>query len=567
MSDEPESARYRLLYELGCRFTERIELHDLLSFIIEKCRDALRAEGVAVLLLDKARNEFYFPYVSETDSDVAGRLSGHRFPAELGFAGVVLRSGHSLKIDDVQADSRHYHGTDKTTGLVTRNLIGAPLSSRQGPIGVVEVVNRHGSVPFSDDDVRFLEALSGSIAIALDNARLYAEARRTEAQLRTEVGVLRRDLARHDRFDDMIGIGSAMAEVFQLMETAAASSISVLIAGETGTGKELVARGIHRAGARADAPFLAINCAALPETLLESELFGHRRGAFTGAVRDSPGLFRSANGGSVFLDEVGEMPPTMQAKLLRVLEQNEVVPLGESVPLKVDVRVLSATNRDLRQEIKLGRFRDDLYYRIAVFPIKLPPLRERREDIPLLIHRALQHTAERHGQHISGADESALAALTAYDWPGNIRELQNEIERAVAMSPDGAVVGLAQLSGLIRGPIAGGYQSSVQAEIAAVRNEFLGATTADDAWPRGDVGAEAIEARSPNAGHEVARVHAPSDPKEATTVSFREARAAFEARFIQEALAHCDHNISRAAKLIGISRVQLQRKIKDYGLR
>jgi serine/threonine-protein kinase PknK len=291
MTEQNDSARFRLLYDLGCAFATRIELDELLPFIVQKCREALDAEGSSVLLLDRDRNEFYFPYISDANSEVARRLAPLRFRADLGIAGVVLQSRQPLKVDDTQRDPRFYHGADKVTGLTTRNLIAAPLLSRQEPVGVVEVINRRGSSAFSDDDLHFLEALAGSIAIALENARFYARIRESEATLRTQVGVLRRDLARHDRFSEMIGTGATMAEVFRLMETAAASSITVLIEGETGTGKELVARGIHRAGVRADGPFLAINCAALPETLLESELFGHRRGAFTGAIRDSPGLF------------------------------------------------------------------------------------------------------------------------------------------------------------------------------------------------------------------------------------------------------------------------------------
>jgi transcriptional regulator with GAF, ATPase, and Fis domain len=535
MADEADVARLRLLYDLGCAFTARIELNDLLPFIIEKCREALAAEGVAVLLLDRARNEFYFPYVADTDSEVARRLSGHRFSATLGFAGLAVSSSKSLKIDDVQRDPRHYPGTDQTTGLATRNLIATPLNSPQGPIGVVEVVNNRGGPAFSEQDLHFLEALSGSIAIALDNARLYAEARQVEARLRTQVGVLRRDLASQLRFEEMVGTGPAMAEVFRLMETAAASSITVLIEGETGTGKELVARGIHRASARADGPFLALNCAAMPDALLESELFGHRRGAFTGAVRDQPGLFRAAAGGTVFLDEVGEMPASMQAKLLRVLEQGEVVPLGESVPSRVDVRVVSATNRQLRSDIQLGKFRGDLFYRLAVFPIKLPPLRERPEDIPVLVQRFVKRAAERQQKVVSGYDECGLAALASYSWPGNVRELQNEVERAVALAPADGVLSLQHISTTIR-------DSVTPTESAEAPSNELPA----------DIGRQVCTERIElsNGG-----------------ATFRKARAVFEARFISESLSRCDGNISRAAKLMGLSRVQLQRKIKEYGLR
>ena len=311
-----------------------------------------------------------------------------------------------------------------------------------------------------------------------------------------------------------------------------------MIEGETGTGKELVARGIHRASARADGPFLAMNCAAMPETLLESELFGHRRGAFTGAIRDQPGLFRSAAGGTVFLDEVGEMPSSMQAKLLRVLEQGEVMPLGESIPSKVDVRVLSATNRQLRSDVQQGRFRSDLFYRIAVFPIKLPPLRERREDIPILAQRFVKRAAERQHKLVSGFDEAALAVFAAYSWPGNIRELQNEVEQAVALARDESLLSLQHISSSIRdsGTITGHEQPK------SVMGADLPSATGDSVSSKRVAGS--------NGG-----------------VTFREARAVFEARFITDALASCDGNISRAAKLMGISRVQLQRKIKEYGLR
>mgnify|MGYP003693732629 CR=1 FL=1 len=193
-------------------------------------------------------------------------------------------------------------------------------------------------------------------------------------------------------------------------------------------------------------PFVAVNCAALPETLLESELFGHRRGAFTGATHDRRGLFEAASGGTLFLDEIGETPPAMQAKLLRVLQEGEITPVGDTHPRKVDVRVLAATNRDLTRAIADGRFRDDLYYRVAAFPIRLPPLRERREDVPLLADRFLAAAAGRHHKRIAGITPAAVGCLVRFDWPGNVRELQNEIERAVALAHDGDAVDLVHLS-------------------------------------------------------------------------------------------------------------------------
>jgi transcriptional regulator with GAF, ATPase, and Fis domain len=295
----------------------------------------------------------------------------------------------------------------------------------------------------------------------------------------------------------------------------------VLIEGETGTGKELVARGIHRAGQRADDPFIALNCAALPETLLESELFGHRRGAFTGATHDRPGLFEAADGGTVFLDEVGDMPAPMQAKLLRVLQEGEVTPVGDTRPRKVDVRVICATNRDLAAEVARRSFREDLYYRVGAFPIRLPPLRERRDDIPPLAQRFLACAAERHHKEIPGIDAAALALLGRFDWPGNVRELENEIERAVALAHDGEPIRPEHLS------------------------PKLGAATAETTPP-------------PDATAEAAA--APGG-------ALRSARAAFEARYIADVLREQGGNVTRAARALGLSRVMLQKKMKDFGLR
>ena len=363
--------------------------------------------------------------------------------------------------------------------------------------------------------------------MAIENARLYSQVKESEERLRTQVGALRRDLAQRDRFREIIGTSAAMTEVFRLMESAAASPIAVALEGETGTGKELVARGIHEASARAEGPFLAINCAAVPETLLESELFGHRRGAFTGAVQDHRGLFEAAAGGTILLDEIGEMPLSMQAKLLRVLQEGEVVPLGDTRPRKIDVRVISATNRELSAEIAGHRFREDLYYRLTAFPIRIPPLRERREDIPLLADHFLAGAADRHRKWIRGIDPAALELLTRFDWPGNVRELSNETERAVALTGDGEIVGVEQLSAKVRGN-AGAIEAGPTVE------KPLSVQTAS-----------------------------PSGPVQ----PLRQARAAFEARYLSEVLERHRRNVSQTARVLGISRVMLQKKMKALGLR
>jgi transcriptional regulator with GAF, ATPase, and Fis domain len=539
-----EEVRFRLLYDLGCAFAARIEIDQLIPLVVTKCREALDAEGASVLLLDDERKELYFPYISEEDPVVAERLVRLRFSAELGIAAAALKGGKALVVNDAQNDPRLYHGIDKMTGLVTRNVLAAPLSTRQGTIGVVEVVNGRGAKGFTADDLSFLEAISGSIAIAIENARLYTQVRESEASLQTQVGALRRDLARHDAFTEIVGTGPAMAEVLRLMDTAAASSITVLILGETGTGKELVARGLHRASARSEHPFLALNCAAMPEPLLESELFGHRRGAFTGAIRDNPGLFRAAAGGVVFLDEVADMPLPMQAKLLRVLEEQEVVPVGDSFPRKVDVRVLSATNRDPRAEVAAGRFRQDLYYRLAVFPIALPPLRERREDIPLLATRFLAIAAELQRKPIAGLDPAALELLTQYGWPGNVRELRNEIDRAVALARASAIIAPEHLSASLRAP--GALTNGAPANHTQPRGAYRGVPMAAAApAPPESQDARGDDAKGP----------------------LRRARAAFEADFIAKVLDEHRGNVSRAAVALGLSRASLQKKMKEYALR
>ncbi|HEY0006110.1 MAG TPA: sigma-54 dependent transcriptional regulator [Pyrinomonadaceae bacterium] len=255
-----------------------------------------------------------------------------------------------------------------------------------------------------------------------------------QRELFRENRLLRRELDRRYSFSEIIGNSPALQAVFRLVEKVASTNTNILIQGESGTGKELVARAIHHNSPRAMRPFVAINCGALPETLLESELFGHTKGAFTGAASNKLGLFRAAEGGTVFLDEIGEISPAMQVRLLRAVQEHEVTPLGSSAAVSFDARIICATNRDLEKEVAEGRFREDLFYRLNVIEIHLPPLRERREDIPLLVRHFIKHTAREQGSEEKAIETAAMSALINYHWPGNVRELQNAIERAFTLS-------------------------------------------------------------------------------------------------------------------------------------
>lgn len=431
--------RSSLLFELGLAFSSLIELDELLPRIMADTKEALQAESCALLFLDEAKQELFFPVTSDVSSEIEERFQEIRFPADQGIAGWVLQHGEPALVHDATQDERFYPEVDRSTGMHTQSLLYVPLRTRRGIIGVIGLRNkREGG--FTEEDRIFLEALSGPIAVAIDHARLYKQLQRSEAQLKEEVAILQREVAHRQRFEEIIGIGPAMEKVFAVMESAIPSPITILLEGETGTGKELIARAIHRSGPRKERPFVAVNCGALPENLLESELFGHKRGAFTGAMTDRRGLFESADGGTIFLDEIGETSPAMQVKLLRVLQEGEIRRVGETQSRRVDVRVISATNRDLAQEVRNQRFREDLYYRLNVFPIRVPSLRERREDIPLLVSHFMRQSHVKQGKQLQGITPEALGLLTRYAWPGNVRELGNEIERAVALSPDGQII-------------------------------------------------------------------------------------------------------------------------------
>ncbi|HRI54785.1 MAG TPA: sigma 54-interacting transcriptional regulator, partial [Pseudomonadota bacterium] len=321
-------------------------------------------------------------------------------------------------------------GVASIMGARIQSIIGVPLWDGEEIRGVIQCDNRASAAMFRERDLEALLLLAGQAALAIENARLLQRLRLAQEQLRVENRYLKsRDEKR--RAIEPIGQSTAMRDVLRQVHKVTDTRATVCIEGETGTGKELIASLIHYQSGRRDKLFVAQNCAAVPETLLESELFGHKKGAFTGADTDKKGLFEVADGGTLFLDEIGEMSLGLQAKLLRVLQEGEVRPIGATQTRKVDVRIICATNRSLEKEVAEGRFRQDLYYRLKVYPIRLPPLRERREDIQALAEHFLRKYSSEMKKAVSGFTPETLAQLSGYNWPGNVRELENEVHRLV----------------------------------------------------------------------------------------------------------------------------------------
>jgi Nif-specific regulatory protein len=338
----------------------------------------------------------------------------------------VLNTGKPVLTMDAQSDQR-FSGAESVMFHNIRSVICTPFILGNQLIGAIYMDSRSGEGKFDEDSMKFLQAFSKQAVIAIENARLFET-------LESENKHLKKQISLSDNFPEIIGSSPAIIKIFEIIRDVAGTTASVLIEGESGTGKELVARAIHTNSDRRSKPFIPIFCGSLAENILESELFGHKKGAFTGAVENKAGLFEEASGGTLFLDEIAEINKNIQTKLLRVLQEGEIKRVGEVQIRKVEVRILSATNKDLLDEIKKGNFREDLYYRLNVINIKMPPLRERKEDIPLLAEHFLRRFAERNKKNVEGFSTEALEYLMTYHWAGNIRELENTIERAVILS-------------------------------------------------------------------------------------------------------------------------------------
>jgi len=340
----------------------------------------------------------------------------------------VLKDGVAMLCNDLPA-TEAFADTESVTMRHIRSVLAVPLEVFDRILGVVYLDASDPEVGFDEDHLQLLTAIGSIAAFALDNARrmewLEEENRRLQAEMNVEY--------------NMVGESPRMRDVYQFISRVAKMDSTVLISGESGTGKELVARAMHRNSIRANKPCVAINCATLAESLLESELFGHEKGAFTGAIVQKKGKLEIAEGGTVFLDEIGELAPLLQAKLLRVLQEREFERVGGTHPIKVDIRLIAATNRDLNEAVRTGEFRQDLYYRLAVVKLTMPPLRERREDIPMLTRHFLQKYAKRCKVKAKPVSREAMAALVTYEWPGNVRELENAVERALVMGSSDTV--------------------------------------------------------------------------------------------------------------------------------
>jgi formate hydrogenlyase transcriptional activator len=362
--------------------------------------------------------------------------SFRRFPIGVRKVGKIAATGKPIEVPDAAADSQWLARPDWAEAEGIRGFGGQPLVHQGNVLGVLAVFAR---ACLGDDNLMWMRMIADHAAAAIANARAFEEIEELKHQLELERDYLRDEILEAHAFGDILGQSASLQQVVQQIDLVAPTEASVLILGESGTGKELVAREIHRRSLRHDGPMVKVNCASIPRDLYESEFFGHVRGAFTGAVNDRTGRFELAAGGTLFLDEVGEIPLALQSKLLRVLQEGEFERVGEERTRQVDVRILAATNRDLRQEVQAKRFREDLYYRLNVFPIEIAPLRERRDDIALLAAHFVKLSAEQLNRPHARLTRANLLQLQRYDWPGNIRELQNVIERAVITANSGRI--------------------------------------------------------------------------------------------------------------------------------
>ena len=408
------------LKEISSWISSVQDIDQLLELIIESAAKMINAKAGSLLLLNQKTNLLYFKVAT---GDKKNEIKNYKVKIGQGIAGHVAQTGKSLLIPDVKKDKRWYKVISESIGFETRSIACVPLEVQQKIIGVVQIIDKNDGSPIEVEDMKLLGEFAKLAALALGRATKFKQVTSENRALKEELGIKHQMIGKSTKLDKVISDGYKVAN----------SKASTLILGESGTGKELLARLIHNAGPRKNKPMIALNCAALPESLLEDELFGHEKGSFTGAISRKIGKFELADEGTIFLDEIGEMNPGMQAKLLRVLQEGIFYRVGGNDPIQVDVRIIAATNKNLAEEVEEKRFREDLYYRLNVVQMDMPPLRERRDDIPLLAEHFLDFFKKETGLVNLTISQKAMDKMVSYSWPGNIRELRNAIERSVVM--------------------------------------------------------------------------------------------------------------------------------------
>jgi formate hydrogenlyase transcriptional activator len=431
-----ERDRLRLLLDLNNTLAPNLDLRALLRAVSANVRRAMRCDYTSVILPepDGRTLRIYARDFSEVPEPMAEELVVPRLGTP---AGIVLETGKAM-IMDAEELSHFDPKINPTLALGLRSACFLPLVARDRLLGTLNV-GRFPERAFTQDDIDFLRQVAGQVALAADNALDYYQVAASRQRLADERVYLNEEIRRGQNFEQIVGSSAALKNVLKQVAIVAPTDSTVLILGETGTGKELIARAIHNMSARRDHTFVKVNCAAIPLGLLESELFGHEKGAFTGAIARKTGRFEVAHQGSLFLDEVGDIPPELQPKLLRVLQEQEFERLGSTQTIKVNVRMVAATSRNLPAMVEGREFRGDLYYRLNIFPLVIPPLRDRSDDIPPLVDYFVARFAERLGRRVSRVDRQTMDLLQAYHWPGNIRELQNVIERSVILAEGGTL--------------------------------------------------------------------------------------------------------------------------------
>lgn len=455
---ESDPVSLKAVYEATRKIGAALEMDEVLDAVAEAVFALLpRATHLTVVLRDETQEvsgairkegahpdiDSYVPVTTRVRGAVGPQTEA--IPVSRSVFRKVVEQRAAVLAADAQRDVGE---TASIMGARILSTMAVPLWKGDDILGVLQVDNRASPGIFRERDLDLLTVVAQQASLAVANARLYRRVQQAEMHAKSEANYLKQRVQK--KFEGIIGESSAMKAVFAALQKVIDTRVTVLIEGETGTGKELIASAVHYQSRRRDRLFVVQNCAALPETLLESELFGHKKGAFTGADADKKGLFELADGGTMFLDEIGEMPLSLQSKLLRVLQEGEIRPLGSGTTRKVDVRIVAATNRNLEEEVKAGRFRQDLYYRLQVFPIRLPALRERRDDIPLLAHHFLKRYSAELGKPVAGFSQQAMELLMSYQWPGNVRELENEVQRLVIQAEPGGYILPTDLSPRIR---------------------------------------------------------------------------------------------------------------------